>query len=204
LFTRLSTWLALLSLLTAGACSVLEQIPLPFLTPAVQTTPTAVASTQTPVLIMAASATPQPLPPEKIVLWLPPEFDPEDGSPAGIILRDRLKAFENETGLAVEVRLKASSGPGSTLEALSTAAAAAPAALPGVTALPRADVEIAALKGLIYPLDGISTLIDNADWYAYARQLAMVQGVTFGLPFAGDGQVVVYRPALTAVVPSTW
>ena len=58
-----------------------------------------------------------------------------------------------------------------------------------MVALSRADLEVAALKGLVFPLDGVSTVIDEADWYDYARQLAMVQGTTFALPFAGDALV---------------
>ncbi len=87
---------------------------------------------------------------------------------------------------------------------LGAAASAAPAALPSVVALSRSDLEVAALKGLVFPLDGVSMTIDETDWYNYARQLAMVQGTTFALPFAGDALVVAYRPAKVAVVPVDW
>lgn len=202
--THLFGWLAFIALLTAGACNVIEQIPLPFLTPDSQPTPTLVPTTPTPKPIEVATSTPQPTVPDVLTLWLPPEFDPAGGSPAAAILDNRLLDFTAETGIEVEVRLKAASGPGSTLEALTAAASAAPQALPGVTALSRPDLENAAIKGLIYPLDGASTLIDDPDWYDYARQLAMVQGVTFGLPFAGDSLVVIYRPALVIEPPVTW
>ncbi len=46
--------------------------------------------------------------------------------------------------------------------------------------------------------------IDQADWYNYARQLAMVQGATFALPFAGDALVVAYRPARVVAPPADW
>lgn len=140
---------------------------------------------------------------QKLSLWVPPEFDPEGGTPAGDLLRERLELFSRQNGgVQVEVRVKASSGPGGLLESLTTASAAAPLALPSVVALSRPDLEIAALKGLVYPLDGISTAIDQSDWYAYARQLAMVQGATFALPFAGDALVVAYRPGSVAVAPT--
>ncbi len=203
--TTLLGWLAFIALLTAGACNVLEQIQLPFLTPDAQpTTPTPAPQTPTPQPPEAATPTPQPSIPQSLTLWLPPDFDPSSGSPAALILSNRLLDFTQETGIEIEVRLKAASGPGSTLEALTAAAAAAPLALPGVTALSRPDLENAAIKGLVYPLDGASTLIDDPDWYEYARQLAMVQGVTFGLPFAGDSLVIVYRPALVIEPPLTW
>ena len=203
--TTLLGWLAFIALLTSGACNVLEQIQLPFLTPDAQpTTPTPVPQTPTPQPPEAATATPPPSAPQSLTLWLPPDFDPSSGSPAGLILSNRILDFTEETGIEIEVRLKAASGPGSTLKSLTAAAAAAPRALPGVTALSRPDLENAALKGLVHPLDGVSTLIDDPDWYEYARQLAMVQGVTFGLPFAGDSLVIVYRPALVIEPPITW
>ena len=102
------------------------------------------------------------------------------------------------------MRVKASSGTGGLLESLNSASAAAPLALPSVVALSRADLEVAALKGLVIALDKSSTLIDESDWYDYARQLAMVQGATFALPFAGDALVVAYRPSKVVAAPKDW
>jgi ABC-type glycerol-3-phosphate transport system substrate-binding protein len=56
----------------------------------------------------------------------------------------------------------------------------------------------------VFPFDGLSTVIDENDWYSYARQLAMVQGATFALPFAGDALLVAYRPALVVAPPADW
>lgn len=100
--------------------------------------------------------------------------------------------------------MKSETGPGGLLESLNAANAAAPLALPSVIALSRSDLEAAALKGLLYPLDGSSSEIDNNDWYEYARQLAMVQGATFSLPFAGDALVLAFRPAQVESPPSDW
>ena len=50
----------------------------------------------------------------------------------------------------------------------------------------------------------MSNAIDDPDWYAYARELALVQGVTFGLPFAGDGLVLAYRPAKLSPTFASW
>ena len=92
------------------------------------------------------------------------------------------------------MRVKAASGPGGLIESLSAASAAAPAVLPALVALSRSDLETAALKGLVFSLDGLTRIVDDTDWYAYARQLALIQGSAFGLPFAGD--------AIAPVVPS--
>lgn len=140
-----------------------------------------------------------------LTIWVPPQFDPESSAPAGALLKARLQEFENaHLGVKVNVRIKAETGPGSLLETLSTANAAAPDALPDLVSLPQADLEVAALKGLLTPLDGLVSGLDNSDWYSYARQLSLVQGSTFGLPFAGDAMVMMYRPAKIANPPADW
>ena len=141
-----------------------------------------------------------------LTLWVPPEFDPgSDYGRRAICCASRLDEFSRQNGgVQVQVRVKAPSGPGGLLDIANGRSAAAPLALPSVVALSRADLEVAALKGLIYPLDGVSSAIDQADWYNYARQLAMVQGATFALPFAGDALVVAYRPANVTTPLGDW
>ncbi len=159
-----------------------------------------------------ASATPtlEPLAtisgPTTLEIWVPPQFDPDSTSPAGGVLRARLDAFmQQNPGLIVNVRVKASSGPGSLLDSLTAASAAAPDAVPALIALNRADLELAALKGLIYSLGGLSTVTEDTDWYPYARQLAAVEETPYGLPFAGDALVMLYRAgSLGGPTPVTW
>jgi maltose-binding protein MalE len=193
----LTGWLVLA--LLAG-CSSLPHLPLL----AAQSSPTSrvpagaqpslAAPAQAPAQTKAA---PPAAGPQVIILWLPPQFDPAGPGPAAKLLKDRLDSFMDQNpDVRVLVRIKASSGPGSLLESLSAASAAAPNALPSLIALPRSDLETAALKGLIFPLDSLlSKSIDDVDWYNYARQAALIQGSTFGLPFAGDALLLVYRSA---------
>jgi len=129
-----------------------------------------------------------------ITIWLPPQFNPEGGTPAGDVLMARLDRFmEENPGILVAVRIKAASGPGGMLESLTAASSAAPGSLPAVAVLNRTDLEAAALKGLVLPLDGISSVTQDSDWYAYAKELGRVQNSTFGLPFAGDALLLVNR-----------
>lgn len=201
--------LVLLLVLLTG-CDVLSGIPLPDGLPvggATDTPPssniTSLPPTATPGADLSFLSTTTPVP--SLVLWLPPEFDPSADTPAGQLLQQRLDEFSRlNNGVRVIVRVKASTGAGGLLESLSAAGAAAPLALPSVIALSRSDLETAALKGLVYPLDGVSTVIDEADWYNYARQIAMVQGATFALPFAGDALIVAYRPAKVVAPPADW
>ncbi len=141
-----------------------------------------------------------------LTLWLPPQFDPSGNNPAAKLLTDRLNSFMDENpDVEVQVRIKAASGPGSLLETLSAASAAAPNALPSLIALSRSDLETAALKGLIFPLDGLlSKSIDDIDWYTYARQSALIQGSTFGLPFAGDALLLVFRSGHVTQPTDEW
>jgi ABC-type glycerol-3-phosphate transport system substrate-binding protein len=104
----------------------------------------------------------------------------------------------------VEVRVKAPVGPGGMLDSLTSASAAAPLSLPDLVALPRPELETAALKGLIHPFDGLIQPIDETDWYEFARQLARLQNSTFGLPFAGDALLLVYRPSALPEPPNTY
>ncbi len=171
-------------------------------------TPTEIPSTPTatpsisPTPSFEGSATPAVSKP--LVVWLPPQFDPENGSRGANLLKERLEAFAQENQVEIQVRLKAVNGPASLLESLVLTSAAAPAALPSVVLLPREDLENAALKGVIYPLDGLSTAIDASDWYDYARELALVQGAVYGLPMAGDSLGLVYRTENLTRAPNSW
>ena len=126
-------------------------------------------------------------------IWLPPEFDPVGNSPASKLLRTRLEEFGTENPeVKLEVRVKALDGAGGLLDALVAANAAAPLALPDLVLLPRPLLESAALKGLLYPYDGLSSLMDDPGWFEYARQLAHLKASTYGMPFAGDAMVLAY------------
>ena len=189
--------------LALGACSSLPGLPWlsqPTLAP--PATPSPSPQDQASPTSPAPQAT-QPAP-SSITIWLPPEFNPTTGTAAGKLLRSRLDAFGAANGVQVSARVKVSTGPGGLLDALNAASAAAPLSLPGVIALPQSDLETAAVKGLIIPLDGANSALNSPDWYDYAHQLALVQGVSFGLPFAGDALLTVYRPAKIASPPVSW
>jgi multiple sugar transport system substrate-binding protein len=138
-------------------------------------------------------------------IWVPPEFDPAAGTPAGDLLQARLDEFiRQRPGVEVQVRVKAIAGSGGMLDSLSTTRAAAPLAMPDLVALPRELLEVAALKGLLRPINDLTDILDAPDWYDYARQLSRLQGSTFGLPFAGDALVLIYRPETIPSPPADW
>ncbi len=204
---RRQGWILLLLVISLVGCDALGSLSG---TPAPITT--ALESEETP----DAAITPQPETPSEtesppqlpevitLHLWLPPEFDPNDGTPAGNLLKARLEEFTAQNpGVSIEVRLKAVQGAGGLLESLVTASAAAPLALPDLVALPRPLLESAALKGLIYPFDTATISLAGEDWYDYARDLGYLQTTLFGLPFAGDALALVYRPDVLSA-PRDW
>jgi multiple sugar transport system substrate-binding protein len=143
--------------------------------------------------------------PKDLVLWVPPQFGPTGNSAAWELLVARLEEFNSiYPESEINVRVKAPDGIGGMLDSLSSAGAAAPLSLPSLALLSRTDLEVAALKGLIFPLDDITAADSEEDWYTYAKQLSRIDESTFGLPFAGDALLFMYRPANTSDIPDTW
>ena len=197
--------LALCMLLFAAACAP-GQFELPFSfagTPS--STPEGVET-----LFPEPTETPTPAPsttsvPGSLRIWLPPELDPDGPSAAAALLKARLQAYaEEHPHLALDIRIKGTPEEEGMLEALSLTRSAAPSALPDLVALNRADLEAAAIKGVLHPLNGLSDELEDPDWYPYAREAGRVQDVTYGLPFAGDALAIAYHPSQFETLPVRW
>jgi ABC-type glycerol-3-phosphate transport system substrate-binding protein len=173
---------------------------------ALSTTPSSavgVKQTETPTTIERTGISTQPIGGSMVHIWLPPEFDPDGNNPASKLLKARLEKFAAENpGTRVEVRLKALEGIGGLLESLVAANVAAPLILPDLVLLPRPLLESATLKGLLYPYDGLTSIMEDQSWFKYARQLAHVQSGTYGIPFAGDALVLAYHPSAMETPPA--
>jgi ABC-type glycerol-3-phosphate transport system substrate-binding protein len=112
------------------------------------------------------------------------------------LLQERLDQYTNQRpDVRIETRVKASSGSGGLLDSLSSANAAAPLIVPDLILLPRSSLEIAALKGLLFPYDGLTEPLSEGDWYPFALELGQIQSSTFGLPFVGNSMISLYRPS---------
>src|SRR5579859_2129734 len=179
-------------------------------TPAPRLTQTARASTGTPApdrTLTPAAVTPATPAgaPVALLVWLPPEFTPDVSTRSGQLLSDQIQAFETaHPGTAVEIRTKAASGAGGLLNALSTAANAAPSVLPDVIALSRDDLATASAAGLVTPLDTLLPAETLADFYPYSLAMARVGGLWVGLPFAGDARVLAYMSTAYDEPPLHW
>ena len=141
----------------------------------------------------------------ELVLWVPPQFDPQSDSPASKIFKQQIADFEAlHDDVFISVRVKALSGPTGLLEALTITSGAATQAMPSLIALQRSDLETAVSRKLLIPFDAYSSSIDGQDWYDYAQKLTVVGGNSYGLPFAGDALTMVYRPLVVGESPGNW
>lgn len=185
-------------LIFSAGCASLEPL-LASLTPATPV-PTKKAATATPAMVPTPTV---PAPPEAPLLrvWLPPEFDPAAQNDAAALLAARLAEFEEEyPGLKIEVRVKTSETENEIVKTLSLTSVAAPSTLPDLIILSRSDLEAAAIQGLLHPIDGLSTSLEDPNWYGYAQELGRIQNTGYGLPFAGNALVLVYYPELGTMV----
>jgi maltose-binding protein MalE len=138
-------------------------------------------------------------------IWVPPEFDPANESAASELFISRLDQFATRRpNVNIEVRSKNVNGFGGIIDTLTTASAAAPLALPDLVALPRHGLETAVEAGVLFPYDGLTTVLDDPDWYEYARQLSFLQNTTYGIPFAGDALFMAYRSEVVPEPPIDW
>lgn len=195
--SRVFRLMVLVGLLFGAGCASIEPwlaalTPAP--TPTQRPTPTRAPATATP--------TPQaPDEPPLLRIWLPPQFNPASGSDAATLLGERFAEFEAQhPGLRLEIRIKKSDEDNDVVDTLHVTNIAAPAALPDLILLSRPDLEAATLRGLLHPIDGLSNILEDPNWYAYARQLAHIQNTGYGLPFAGDSLVLVYYPELGTLI----
>jgi len=188
----------LFALLALTSCSSwLPQVDFPWQQGEPVTTETALpAPTETPELSDESPAAPTPqAAPVELVLWLPAEMDPAGESQAAALLQARLSTFAETEGIDITIRLKSLSGSGGLLDVLTAASAAAPQALPDLILLPRRDLETAALKSLVTPLDPLTSIVDDEDWFPYALEMSLIQGVVYGIPFVGDPLALIAKAA---------
>jgi multiple sugar transport system substrate-binding protein len=184
-----------LTLLLVG-CSSLA----PFLSPPTPGAPP--QATSTPQTIPTSTVTPTVDGPRVLRVWLPPRFDLQAGTPSADLLKARLQSFQDaHPDIQLEVRIKSEA---TILDAISVTSKAAPASMPDLIALTHWDMQAAVSAGFLHPLDGLTNLLDDPDWYAFARELGQVRNTNYGIPFAGDILLTVYRPSVFEIPPSSW
>ncbi|HAV77943.1 MAG TPA: hypothetical protein DCX53_11395 [Anaerolineae bacterium] len=169
-------------------------------------------TTPTTVPVITVTATPQldPTPTTSVQttgnilrVWLPPQFDPSAETESSGLLNQRLKAFEaGHSEIRVEVRIK--DGATDIVDVMSVTNRAAPTTMPDLIALSYSQMQEAASAGFLHPLDGLTDILQGPDWYVFARELSSVQNTQYGIPFAADAMMVVYRSSVFETPPSDW
>ncbi len=163
----------------------------------------------------AAAASPTPTPSatpnipvvqnRRLIVWIPPQFDPAAATTAGNLFLSRLDEFiERRPQTEIQVRIKPTTGDFGILESLQVTDSVAPLIMPDLVALPRSLVEQAFEAGLILTLDGYTELIEENDWYDYALDLALINDEIAGIPFAGDLMVLAYKDDAEDVPLPDW
>ncbi len=143
--------------------------------------------------VSQATATQAPLN-YRLTVWLPPQFNPNEETTSSKLLSSQFKSFTDQNPeISLDIRVKAASGAGNILDTLDYASQVAADAEPDLVLLSRSDLEAAAQKGLLQPIEEVSSTIDESDWYSFAQSLGIVQGTACGLPFAADALGLIYR-----------
>ncbi|NQS91324.1 MAG: hypothetical protein HQ574_02860, partial [Chloroflexi bacterium] len=101
-----------------------------------------------------------------LTVWVPPQFDPSNGSTAGNLFLSRLDEFlSRRPQTEIQIRVKTLSGEFGLLNSLQVTSSAAPIIMPDLIALPRPLLEQAFREGLVVPLDELTDTIASSDWY---------------------------------------
>lgn len=192
-------------IITTGCEELLAEIP--FLGSIQPTNQPAVTETPAPTIVpqtTITAVTPE-IDPNQIILWLPPEFDPENGTEAGNLLKEQLEEFTaDQPDLTLDIRIKAPSGAGGMLDTLSTASLAAPGVVPGILIMPRTEFEKAARAGLLMQIDTEINTTTQSLYFPFADEMTFVKGARYGLPFVGDALCMAYKPLEVAYPHTRW
>ncbi|MDO9547007.1 MAG: hypothetical protein Q7J07_09715 [Pelolinea sp.] len=123
----------------------------------------------------------------KISIWLPPQFDPNVDTEAGKMMLAQIKLFQEQyPEYEIDIRVKAETGPSSVFNTLLITSLVAPSALPSIVLIQQSNLESAAGKGIIQPIQGFSSAYDENDWYPIAGEMGEYHDEVFGLPLAAD------------------
>lgn len=196
--------------LSLTACDLLPKtIDIPWLNPQTHETVVPLPGVkQTPTVPDLQTQPPEdttpPEPPKSLKLWVSPELAPGPETAAGRLLQDRLLVFEEQSGVAVHIRVKSQTGAGGLLDSLEAASAVAPQALPDLIVLSHQDLAAAAEKKLLYPHAEMADLMKTEDWYPFANELADQGAEILGIPFMGDALVALYDPQSEVVPAADW
>ncbi len=125
-----------------------------------------------------------------IVIWIPDDLVLRNKDEILALIENQANSFiENHPEVNLDIRIKSTTGTSNMMDSLQSTSLAAPQALPDVILLSRSDMEVAALKGLLIPYDGVTDALSATDWLPPIKQLSFIQGSVFGLPVVSNALV---------------
>jgi multiple sugar transport system substrate-binding protein len=156
-------------------------------------------NTETPSIAspssIGGSSTLTPAAVDRLVIWIPDNLLATNKDQMLALLQKQVAMFTSKNPeITVNIRIKKATGSGSLADTLQSASLAAPDSLPDLVLLSSDELQVNALKGLLIPFDGSTEILGSSDWAPVMRQLAQVQGSTFGLPVLADALVYVSKP----------
>jgi multiple sugar transport system substrate-binding protein len=159
------------------------------------------SNTETPATASPSSEEVSTLTPASVnhlVIWVPDTLLASNKDQMMALLQKQVSVFtSNNPEITVNIRIKKANGSDNLVDTLQSASLAAPDSLPDLIFLSSDDLQVNALKGLLFPFDGKTDVLDSSDWAPVMRQLTQVQGSTFGLPVLADALVYVSRTGKT-------
>lgn len=148
---------------------------------------TASAPARTPTSRPAASV-------DQLSVWIPDDLLTNNHATVMNLLQQQVSRYTAKNpDVQVEIRIKKTSGSGNMMDTFQTASLVAPSSLPDLILLSGDDMEVSALKGLLYPFNGVQELLKEDDWAPVMRDLSEVEESTFGLPVLADATVLVSK-----------
>src|SRR5260221_7418032 len=161
--TRFVIPLATLALLTACSAGLVQPTsqPTPQLGAPTATEPLGLINSRiafVPTAEATSAATPVP---DTIMIWWPASLFPETDSEGGQMLRDQVVGFKTAHGTTIALREKRDEGRGGIFETLRSGSVAAPAIMPDLALVRRADLVQAVSGKLIEPIDLAALGVDD-------------------------------------------
>ncbi|MEL7626769.1 MAG: extracellular solute-binding protein [Anaerolineaceae bacterium] len=198
----------LVFLLTSACDSLPVEIQLPWINtpvpskeveplPDVDATVTPGAPEPEPTLTVETSV-------DELILWLPQELSPQEDNPAAQLLQEKLDAFAQENQLKITVRVKARTGSGSLIDALTATKPAAPEILPDLIILSSTDLMLAADRELIYPHTRMTEMMNGTDWYPFGRELGKVDNEVLAIPLLSNPLSLVFNETTLLPPSNDW
>ncbi len=133
-------------------------------------------------------------------IWTLDELTPVEGD----FLQRQVEAFSaaHHWNVQVDLSLKKAQGAGSAYDLLRAAVPVAPSILPDLVILSQHDLLDAANQGLIQPLSPL--VAEDFEYFPVALQALRAEGETWGFPYLGSLEHMVYRKGLTTTAPISW